>query len=583
MTTPYGNFNVKRQQPVSVTYALIQLLGAVALLLWGLKMIRTGITRGFGAQLRHVISGGVGNRAKALVAGMGVTMIVQSSTATALIVVSFVSNRIMGIAPALAVMLGADIATTLVAQLLSLDLSLLSPVLLLGGVIMHKSFKRTLYRQIGRATIGLGLMLLALAMIVGISEPLRDSYVLQVLFASLSDDPIVALLLAAMLTWLAHSSLAIVLLVMAFTAVGVMTVPLALAMVLGANLGGAMPPIMATLNEGVLARRVTLTHGAFKLIGVATVLPFIGYLQTVLMHYEIEPMRQVVNFHTAFNVLLALVFIFVIPTAAKMAARLFPLGDLQGLPEHRSFLDQTAIETPAVGLSCAAREALRMGEYVERMVRGLLQAIKENDQQNTDALVEMDDLVDQECENIKRYVTEIARQEIDESESKRITEILSFVTNLEHVGDIAENLLVLVLKKARHQLNFSDEGMAELTELHEKVTTNLKLSMAVFMSGDIEVARKLMVEKYRVDRLETRFAENHMKRLCEGRHDSIEVSALYMDMLRDLRRIHAHISAVAYPILDAAGALRKSRLRKKRSKEENAQELKNDVDDDAED
>lgn len=562
---------------MSVTYALIQLLGAVALLLWGLKMIRTGITRGFGAHLRHVISGGVDNRAKALVAGMGVTMIVQSSTATALIVVSFVSNKIMTVAPALAVMLGADIATTLVAQLLSLDLSLLSPVLLLGGVIMHKSFKRTLYRQVGRATIGLGLMLLALAMIVGISEPLRDSYVLQVLFASLSGDPIVALLLAAMLTWLAHSSLAIVLLVMAFTAVGVMEVPLALAMVLGANLGGAMPPIMATLNEGVLARRVTLTHGTFKLIGVAVCLPFIGYLQPVLMHYEIEPMRQVVNFHTAFNVLQALVFIFVIPTAAKMAARLFPIGDGQGSPENRSFLDQTAIETPAVGLSCAAREALRMGEYVERMVRGLLQAIKENDQQNTEALVEMDDMVDQECENIKRYVTEIARQEIDESESKRITEILSFVTNLEHVGDIAENLLVLVLKKARHQLNFSDEGMAELSELHEKVTTNLKLSMAVFMSSDIEVARKLMVEKYRVDRLETRFAENHMKRLCEGRHDSIEVSALYMDMLRDLRRIHAHISAVAYPILDAAGALRKSRLRKKRSKEES------DIDDDAQD
>lgn len=227
---------------MNATHNLIQLLGAVALLLWGLFMVHTGITRGFGAQLRHVVNRSVANRVRAFLAGMGVTMVMQSSTATALIVASFASRGLIDAAPAFAVMLGADVGTTLVAQVLSFDLSFLSPLLLVVGVVMHKTLKRTLHRQIGRAAIGLGLMLLALTLIVHTSEPMREAPVLRALFAAMSDEPMIALVLTAILTWLAHSSLAVVLLVMSYASTGVVPVPLALVMVLGANLGGALPP-----------------------------------------------------------------------------------------------------------------------------------------------------------------------------------------------------------------------------------------------------------------------------------------------------------------------------------------------------
>ena len=547
---------------MSATQSLIHLLGAVAMLLWGLHMVRTGITRAFGAQLRYFISRGVANRFRAFLAGIGVTMVVQSSTATALIVTSFVSRRVMETAPALAVMLGADVATTLVAQIMSFDLSLLSPLLLLAGVIMHKSMEKTIHRQLGRAAIGLGLMLLALGIIVGTSEPMRDSRVIQTIFASLTNDPLIALLLAALLTWLAHSSLAVVLLVMSFVSVGIMNIPLALVMVLGANLGGTLTPIMATLNAGALVRRVTFGNAAFKMIGVIICLPLVQYLPSLLSQLESSATRQVVNFHMIFNLLIAGVFIFLVPLAARILDRIFPVKENSNGPQKPHLLDPTAIETPVVALSCAAREALRMGEYVETMIQGVMVSIKENDLAKTEALIEMDDLVDSAYKEIKLYIAQISQQEVDKQESHRIAEILAFTTNLEHIGDITENLLELVNKKIKKQSRFSDEGLAEINELHAKVAINLKLSMTVFMSGDITVARQLLSEKRKVNTLERQGTDKHMERLLQGRPECIETSALYMDMLRDLRRIHSHIAAVAYPILDAAGELRKTRLKK---------------------
>lgn len=548
---------------MNATQNLIQLLGAVALLLWGLRMVHTGITRGFGAQLHHAINRSVASRPKALLAGMGVTMVVQSSTATALIVSSFASRGFMEASSAYAVMLGADVGTTIVAQILSFDISFLSPLLILTGLIMHKTLKRATPRQIGRALIGLGLMLLALGIIVHTSEPMRDSEALRSLFAALSDAPLIVLILTALLTWVAHSSLAVVLLIMSYAATGVVSVPLALVMVLGANLGGTIPPIVATLNEGILARRVTIGNAVFKAVGIAVCLPILDFFPDLLVHMGGPAARQVVNFHTAFNVGVALVFFLLVPTAARIAERLLPSDEDTDSPEHARFLDMSVIETPAVALSCAAREVLRMGEFVETMVNGVITCLKGNDVQSATELMAMEDLVDRRYEDIKLYVAGIARQEVDEADSHRIADILSFTTNLEYIGDIVENLLRLVVTKSKKNLRFSDEGMAELVDLHKKVATNLKLAMAVFMSEDIVVARKLVTAKRSVSSLERRYAANHMERLREGRPESIESSGLHMDMLRDLRRVHSHITSVAYPILDRAGELRKSRLKKK--------------------
>ncbi|MCF6305618.1 MAG: Na/Pi cotransporter family protein [Rhodobacteraceae bacterium] len=547
---------------MSATESLLRLVGSVSILLWGLYMVRTGITRAFGGELQQIIGRAVSNRFSAFISGIFVTLIVQSSTATALIISSFASRGVIGLTAALAVMLGADVGTTIVAQILSFDLSLLPYILAVTGLVLHGKNRSSKMRQVGRSVFGLGLMLLALSLIVATSEPLRDSGMLAELFGSLRDEPLIAILLAALLTWVAHSSLAIVLLVMSFALGGIISIELAFMLVLGANLGGALPPIMATLNEGDLARRVTFGNAGFKLIGVILVLPFVGVIQPYLQVLGDDPARLVVNFHTAFNIGIAIVFLPVVHIAGRIWERLIKSSNGHQDDELPRFLDENAVNTPVLGLACATREVTHMAEIVDQMLRGVTECLESDDYSRVEELIELDDQVDNLYDEIKGYVTRISRQEVDQPEGDRIVEILMFTTNLEHMADIAENLLGALEKRSKMEVGFSKEGLADLLTLNKRLTTNLTLAINVFMSGDVAIARQLIKDKSRVNKMQNEFVYAHMERLKEGRMDSLGTSSLHMDILRDQRRIHSHITAVAYPVLEQAGGLRKSRLKK---------------------
>ena len=546
---------------MSATESLMRLIGSVSLLLWGLYMVRTGVTRAFGSELHRIVGRAVSNRISAFLSGIGVTLIVQSSTATALIISSFAARGVIALPAALAVMLGADIGTTLVAQVLSFDLSLMPYILVLVGLILHGPKRSSKTRQLGRAVFGLGLMLLALSLIVQTSEPLRTSVILQDVFESISSEPMIAILLAALLTWVSHSSLAIVLLVMSFAVGGVISIDLAFLLVLGANLGGVIPPIIATLSEGDLARRVTFGNAGFKIIGALLFLPFLGYMPELLGRISDDPARLVVNFHTLFNFTLALVFVPLVPIAARLWERIIQPSNSITDEDTPRFLDENSINTPVLALACATREVGRMVETVDTMLRGVSECLRTDDYTKAHELIELDDRVDTLYDEIKSYVTRVSRQEIDQPESDRVVEILMFTTNLEHMGDIVESLLGALVRRSKKEISFSKEGLADLLELNTKLISNLTLAINIFNSGDVALAKQLIKDKARVNRMQGTFVQNHLERLKEGKIESVATSSLHMDVLRDQRRIHSHITAVAYPILEQAGKLRKSRLK----------------------
>lgn len=547
----------------SATVILIELLGAVALLLWGTRMVRTGVMRAFGADLRHVLRVSLRNRFTAFLAGLGVTGILQSGTATALVVASFAGRGLVETAPALAVMLGADLGSTLIAQVLSLDVHWFAPVLILAGVIAYQSARASAYHEISRVLIGLGLMLLALRLILAASAPMRDAVILEELFGALGHEALIAILLGALLTWLAHSSLAIVLLIMSLAAVGILPLMIACTLVLGANLGAAMPALVATYADGPAAQRVAVGNALFRLVGVAVALPLVGFVVPWLQLLEADPGRVVVNFHTAFNLALGLTFIMLTEPVAKLCTRLLPDRPVEEDPGRPRHLDRSTLDSPSLALACAAREALRMGDMIETMLREAFDVIRRNDRQKLLWLQNMDDSVDKLHEAIKLFVTDVSREPLNQGESRRSAEILSFTTNLEHIGDIIDkSLLELADKKIRQQLRFSSEGWAEIEALHGRIMDNLQMALGVFMSGDVTIARKLIDEKVAVRDAERQAAENHLARLRAGRPESIDSSALHLDILRDLKRIHSHICAVAYPLLDEAGQLYRSRLKR---------------------
>ncbi|MFM7347146.1 MAG: Na/Pi cotransporter family protein [Tagaea sp.] len=540
---------------------MIHLAGGVALLLWGLRMVRTGAMRAFGGDLRKILSGALSNRFSAFACGLGVTAVLQSSTATALMTASFASRGLVTTSVALAVVLGADVGTAMVAQLLSLDLSWLSPVLLALGVFAFLSNLPTRWRDLGRACVGLGLMLLALKLIVEATHPLRDSVVVHEVLGALAGERLLAVLLMAALTWLVHSSLAMVLLAISLADAGLLPPSLALACVLGANLGGALPALVATWHGEAGARRVTIGNLIFRATGVALALPFLTTILAYLPLLDADMGRQIANFHAGFNLALAILFLPLVGLVAGRLDKWIAERDSPDVPGTPRYLEEAALESPALALSAASREALRMGDELKAMLDDTLTAFRTDDRKIAEAVGDRDDAIDRLCEEVKTYLLRIPHDSLSDADARRSMEILQYVTNLEHAGDIVEkNLIELAIKKIKNRVNFSEEGFAEIAALHADLLETLRLSLAVFMNGDVAMARRMMAEKVEFRERERAAAQTHLERLRGRNPDTIETSSLHLDVLRDLKRIHSHLVSVAYPILEAAGALRDSRL-----------------------
>ncbi|HMM88426.1 Na/Pi cotransporter family protein [Bradyrhizobium sp.] len=536
---------------------LLDLMGGVALLLWGLHMVHSGILRAFGADLRLLLARALSNRFSAFGAGLGLTALLQSSTATALITSSFTSEGLVSLVPALAIMLGANVGTTLIVQILSFNISAVAPVLFIIGLVSFRAGPRSRIKDIGRVFIGLGLMLLALHILLNTLAPAENAPGVRVFMNAMTGDPVLCILFAAIVTWLVHSSVASVLLVMSLAYAHFITPYAALALVLGANLGSAINPLVeGARRDNPASYRLPLGNLLNRLAGILVVTPFLQPIADLLTAWQPDAAKATALFHIAFNVVTALVFIGLLDGMARLLKKLLPERVKEADALGPRYLDESALETPSLALADAARETLHMGDHVEIMLRKVMAAMMTNDRALVDEVSQMDNRVDNLDEAIKLYVTKLTRGSLDEREGQRAMEIVSFAINLEHIGDIIDkNLSELATKKIKRRFQFSPEGAEELSAFHKRTMDSLRIAFGIFMSGDANEARKLLAEKTALRSAEIAATERHLDRLREGRPETIETTSLHLDVLRDLRRIHSHICSVAYPVLDAAGEL----------------------------
>ncbi len=540
---------------------LLNLLAGVALLVWGTHIVRTGILRVYGAQLRRLLSRSASSRASAFLAGMGITGLVQSSSATALIASSFVSQNLLALSAALAVMLGADVGTALMAQLFSLDLRWLSPLLIIVGVVFFLSRSTSRAGQLGRVAVGLGLMLLALQLVMAATRPITEAQGMRVIFATLSGDIVLDMLIGAAFTVLSWSSLAVVLLSATLASAHVVSVPVAFALVLGANLGSGLLALLINARTPGGGRRLALGNLLFKVAGCVVFSVALPWVLDFLAAFDPDMRRQVLDFHVIFNVALAIAFIGFTGPIARLVERWFPDSKNGAGRAEPRFLDAAAIVTPALALANAARETLRIGDTIERMLDGMLEVIRSSDASRAADIIKLDDDVDRLYTAVKLYLTQISREALDEKDGRRWAEIISLTINLEHVGDILERIMEdLRDKKIGMQLSFSEAGLREIEELHALLISNLRLGLSVFLNGDVKSAQHLLVEKERFRDRERAFHDSHLDRLAGQTVQSIETSSLHLDIISDMRRINSFFCSTAYPILEQAGQLRRSRL-----------------------
>jgi phosphate:Na+ symporter len=354
-----------------------------------------------------------------------------------------------------------------------------------------------------------------------------------------------------------HSSVATILLIMSLAYAHFVTPYAALALVLGANLGSAINPVFeGARRDNPASYRLPLGNLLNRLVGVLLVAPFLRPISETLQNWQPDLAKLTAEFHIAFNVVTAVIFIGLLDGVARILKKLLPTRVQETDPSRPRYLDESALETPSLALADAARETLHMGDIVEVMLRQVMAAMMTNDRSLVDQVSRMDNSVDGLDEAIKLYLTKLTRGSLDEREGHRAMEIISFAINLEHVGDIIDkNLSELAAKKIKRRFQFSPEGAEELSAFHKRTMDSLRIAFGVFMSGDVTEARKLLADKALLRSAELAATERHLDRLREGRPETIETTSLHLDVLRDLRRIHSHICSVAYPVLDAAGEL----------------------------
>ncbi|HWY24471.1 MAG TPA: Na/Pi cotransporter family protein [Nevskia sp.] len=540
---------------------LLDLAGSVALLLWGLHMVQTGIQRGFGPDLRRVLGTALGNRLAAFAAGLGVTAILQSSTATGLMVAGFAAGGAVALVPALAVMLGANVGTTLIVQLLSFNVAEVAPALILLGVVLFRRGTAARTRDLGRVAIGLGLMLMALHQLVVLVTPYEDVPSLRLVLGAITTEPVLDVLVAAGLTWAAHSSVAVVLLVMSFAAKGAVPPGAAFALVLGANLGTAINPILEGVSgDDPVARRLPLGNLLNRALGCVVALALLHRIGPWMVQFEGDPARAVADFHTLFNLVLAALFLPALGPYAWVLRKLLPARVAADDPSRPRYLDQTALESPPIALAAAAREALRMADALEAMLAQAADALASTDRRRIGEVRRLDDVLDRLNTAIRAYLTQLDPEDLSEGDHRRLSQVLVFATNFEAAGDVVDrDVMGHAAKRLKRGRPLAEGERAAARRLLDRLAVTVRAAAAVFMTEDARAARQLAAEKEAFRDLETVATQAHFAALRGAAGDQ---ATLDLDLVRELKRVNGHlVAAAAYPVLEGQGELLSSRLR----------------------
>jgi phosphate:Na+ symporter len=541
---------------ISATATLIALLGGVALTLYGVNVTRDEVMHAFGPRLRLLIERSTRNRFQAFGAGILVTSLTQSATATALMVTSFATRGLIPLLAALAMLLGADVGTTIVAQIFSLKIYAIAPIVILIG------FTGMRWRSLGsshhafHALIGLGLMMLGVMTITSAALPMEQAPIVRDILHSLDRDVVMAALIAVLMTWMAHSTLAIVLLIMSFTVTGAMSLSTAFAMVLGAHCGAAITPLILSLHDKGVARQIG--WGGFLLRGTVTILllPFVPRLTAYADYLSLDPGRQVVNFHTGVAVSRAVLFLPILGVFSKLVQWIIPPVKNTNDPAHVAYLNESDLVHPVRALAAAAREIGRLGDLVQQMLEDTIHVLQQSDEKAIHHLQQRDDVVDKLYEQIKFYLIRLSRNPLNPGEAQQQLDMLMFATDLEHSGDIiVKSLCLLAEKKRRENLVFSRDGWDEILNYHQLVLENFRLAMQVFITHNADLARQLVAQKETLQHNTHATSGSHFARIRSGQLESVRSSSLHLDIIRDLRRINSHATSIAYMLLQHNGVL----------------------------
>lgn len=530
---------------------VLNLVGGISLLLYGMHTVGRGMQRAAGARMRRLMSRLTANPLRGMGIGALVTATLQSSSATTVMLVGFVSTGILELEQTLGVILGADIGTTITVQLIAFNIVQYSVLLIAIGVPMMLATKQRQYNYTGQVILGFGFVFLAMKLLADSMAPLKEIPLFQQILLELTAAPLLTLIFSGIVTVVIQSSAGMIGLAIALSTQGLIPLSLAIPIIFGANIGTSATALLSSIGTTTDAQRVAIAHALFKVVGVVVMYPFMQPFANFVELTSSDLPRQIANAHTLFNLGLA---ILILPFTRPFAWAIRKM-----VPERREieevfrpkYIDQHVLDSPALAIGQATREALRMADIVQGMLRDSILVLRNDDEPLLEEVIRRDDRVDLLEEEIKRYLTQLSEQNLPEELSHQEIGLLYAINDMEHIGDIISKSLLasLARKKIEGKHVFSEDGMAEIEKLHGKVSENLELAVAAFAAQNRELAEKVLHRKAHINQMERELRQAHIQRLRKGLKVSIDTSAIHLDVLNDLKRINSHATNVAYVVL----------------------------------
>ncbi len=553
------------------TVMIMTLFGGLALFLYGMNKMSGGMKKAAGDSMRKILAAITKNRVLGVIIGAFVTMVIQSSSATTVMLVSFVQAKLMTYVQSIGIILGANIGTTVTAQLIAFKLTDYALAMIAIGFILTLFSKKETYKYFGEALLGFGILFFGMKLMSDAMYPLRTYEPFINTMRGL-ENPILGLLIGAIFTALIQSSSAFTGIVIVLAQQGLLTIDAGIPMILGANIGTCITAGLASIGTSREAKRVALAHVLFNTLGVLIFVWFAPFLADLVRNISpvgegsgiaklaMETPRQIANAHTIFNVGVALLFIPFTPLLAKLVIKILPEKELEkGVQPVTWHIDESVISTPAIAIQLAKTEISRMAKILCRMLDAVVYPFI-TDEPKQDIIYEQLSLIDgiKMRENkidyleykVTKYLMKISREELNEQQANEVFAMMSVANDLESIGDtIATGILPLLKKKKKVNADFSESGKQELQEYHSKAVKLMNRMKLAFESKNFKKVKKIMKGERKYRELERVLRETHLKRVQKKRADSIATHSIHMELLDMMKQINVYLSEIAKTIL----------------------------------
>lgn len=529
-------------------YMIFLLLGGLGMFLYGMKIMSDGLESVAGDRMRRVLELLTTNRFAAVGVGTGVTALIQSSSATTVMVVGFVNAGLMSLLQATGVIMGANIGTTITAQLIAFNLSDVAPFILFAGMLMTVFVKKKKIARIGEIVLGFGILFVGLGLMSDAMEPLRDNEAFRNFLVNFR-NPVIGVLVGAVFTAIIQSSSASVGILQSFAAIGLIGLDSAVYVVLGQNIGTCVTAIISAIGTSANSKRAAGIHLMFNIAGTIVYLILLMLFPGLILFVgSLSPgdgPRQIANFHTIFNITVTVLLFPFAKYLVKLTTLIIPeKKTAQDLEKKLLYLDERIAQTPAIALRQVLKETDRMGRMVSENMKLALEAFFETDEQKGDKVLEAEGTIDYLCDGISRYLVEFRGYELSENDLRIMGSLHHVLIDLERIGDYAENIAEFAAEFPENIAAMSPDGRAELGAMSDKTMETLRTSLEIFNARDANRIKIVEELEQEVDMMKKTYISNHVDRLQQKACDP-RLDVLFTNMVTTLERVSDHALNIA--------------------------------------